>query len=102
LLPAGMAGIVLGALVFRYLNDDAIRVLIGLIAVGFVLHSMRRRVRSGTPTSNAGRFWGGVAGFTSFVAHAGSPPLSVYLLPLRLEPVLHVGTAVVFFTAINI
>lgn len=102
ILPAGIGGILVGAMVFRYLNDDAIRILIGLISVGFVIFSLRRRVTAARPTPNAGRFWGGVAGFTSFVAHAGSPPLSVYLLPQRLEPAIHVGTAVIFFAAINV
>jgi uncharacterized membrane protein YfcA len=102
LLPAGLLGIVVGWLVFRLLNDDAIRVLIGLIAVGFVLSSLRKSARTARPTRASGYFWGGTAGFTSFVAHAGSPPLAVYLLPQRLEPVLHVGTSVVFFAVINL
>ena len=31
------------------------------------------------------------SGFTSFVVHAGSPPLNVYLLPLRLKPITFAG-----------
>ena len=42
------------------------------------------------------------SGFTSFVAHAGSPPLSVYLLPLRLKPITFAGTSAVFFAAVNL
>ena len=42
-----------------------------------------------------------MAGFTSFVSHAGGPPLQMYLLPQRLEPRLFVGTSVIFFTAVN-
>jgi uncharacterized membrane protein YfcA len=42
------------------------------------------------------------SGFTSFVAHAGGPPLNAYLLPLRLEPLAYAGTAAVFFAAINL
>jgi uncharacterized membrane protein YfcA len=102
ILPAGLVGITIGALAFRYLNDDAIRILIGTIAVGFVLYSLRGPTIAQQPTAGSGRFWGGMAGFTSFVAHAGAPPLSVYLLPQRLEPALHVGTAVAFFTVVNI
>ena len=44
---------------------------------------------------------GGLSGFTSTVAHAGSPPLQVHLLPQRLEKARHVGTSVIFFTIIN-
>ena len=48
-----------------------------------------------------GSFWSGVAGYTSFVAHAGGPPLNVYLLPQQLDKTLYVGTAVVFFALVN-
>src|SRR5512139_447334 len=38
ILPAGLVGIVIGWLTFRYLNDYAIRLLLGVIAIGFVLN----------------------------------------------------------------
>ena len=34
------------------------------------------------------------------MAHAGGPPLSIYLLPQRLEKSVMVGTTVVFFAVI--
>ena len=102
ILPAGIVGIAVGALVFKLLDEDWIRILIGTIAVGFVAHSLRRRVVAYRATRAKGYFWGGAAGFTSFVAHAGAPPLSVYLLPQRLDPAVLVGTSVVFFTVVNI
>ena len=42
------------------------------------------------------------AGFTSFVAHAGSPPINAYVLPLRLQPTVYAGTMAVFFAALNL
>ena len=42
-----------------------------------------------------------VSGFTSFMAHAGGPPLNVYLLPQGLEKRLFAGTAEVFFMFVN-
>ena len=42
------------------------------------------------------------SGFTSFVVHAGSPPLNAYLLPLRLKPIAFAGTAAVFFAVVNL
>jgi uncharacterized protein len=45
---------------------------------------------------------GTTSGFTSFVSHAGSPPLGFYLLPLKLPPVTFAATTSVFFTAINL
>lgn len=103
ILPAGFFGVLIGALIFKFLNDDMIRIIVGLIAVGFVLNSFRKqRAETPKPSRAKGGFWGGLAGFTSFVAHAGAPPLSVYLLPLRLDPALHVGTSVIFFLFLNL
>ena len=48
-----------------------------------------------------GGFWAVVSGFTSFMAHAGGPPLNVYLLPQGLEKRLFVGTVAVFFMVVN-
>jgi uncharacterized membrane protein YfcA len=47
-------------------------------------------------------FWGALAGFTSFVSHAGSPPFQVYVMPQGLPPRLFAGTAVMVFAAINV
>ena len=41
------------------------------------------------------------AGFTSFVAHAGGPPVSVFLLPQRMDKTVFVGTTVMFFIVVN-
>ena len=43
-----------------------------------------------------------LAGFTSFCAHSGGTPTSIYLLPLRLRKEIYVGTRIMFFTCINL
>ena len=48
-----------------------------------------------------GVFWGAVGGFTSTLAHAGGPPVSVHLLPQKLPPALFVGTTVIVFAMFN-
>jgi hypothetical protein len=102
ILPAGLVGIAIGWLTFRYLNDYAIRLLLGMIAIGFVANvAIRRGLPAEKPRPARGRFWAAVSGFTSFVAHAGGPPLNVWLIPQRLEKAVFVGTTVMFFTAIN-
>jgi uncharacterized membrane protein YfcA len=53
------------------------------------------------PNRIAAAFWGAVAGFTSFVSHAGGPPFQVYAAPLRLEPRLFAGTSVILFALVN-
>jgi uncharacterized membrane protein YfcA len=104
LLAGGVLGIALGALAFRYLSDAWTRVALGSISVGFVLHYYLFRVgeRVGSRSRAKGFFWSTVSGLTSTVAHAGGPPLSIYLLPLRLEKSVLVGTTVVFFAVVNV
>jgi uncharacterized membrane protein YfcA len=104
LVPAALVGIVLGTFTFRYLSNAHIRILIGVLAVLFVANYLlgRRTSKKQTgPNILRGSFWGTVTGFTSFGVHAGGPPVSVYLLPQRLDKTIFVGTTVVFFTIVN-
>jgi uncharacterized protein len=104
LLGGAVIGITAGALTFHLLSEPAIRVLIGLIAVTFTL---QRWLGSGAEAAPAGRslargtFWGSLSGFTSFLAHAGGPPVMIYLLPQRLDKTTYVATSSVFFMVVN-
>ena len=104
LLAGGVLGIVLGTLAFHYLSDAWTRVTLGAISVGFVLnyYFSRAAAEASRPSRASGLFWSGVSGLTSTIAHAGGPPLSIYLLPLRLEKSVLVGTTIVFFAVINV
>ena len=42
------------------------------------------------------------SGFTSFIAHAGGPPISAYVIPMRLSPVKFTATMAFFFFVINL
>ncbi len=104
MLPGALAGILLGSLAFGYLNDDVVRVVLGLIAVGFTADYFLRdksRIEARPQRPVAGAIWGSLAGFTSTIAHAGGPPANIYLLPLKLDKSIFVGTMVVLFAAIN-
>lgn len=107
-LPGAIAGIVLGTFTFRYLSEDHIRVLIGVIAVGFVVNHFAgllagRRLPPGRrePRPVAGSFWGALSGFTSFGVHAGGPPINVYLLRQGLDKSTFQATSVIFFAIVN-
>lgn len=108
LLPPALFGMVAAALVGRWLSDDGLRLLIGFICLGFVLLRLLRRPArtSAVPSSVAaadalGRVWGGLAGFTSMLVHAGGPPVMVHLMGLGLEPRLLAGTQAWLFAALN-
>ncbi|MCC6474170.1 MAG: sulfite exporter TauE/SafE family protein [Burkholderiales bacterium] len=103
LLPAGLAGTGIGWATFSALNDNALRIILGLIALGFVASSLARRdVPDAKPSRRKGWFWGTVSGVTSFIAQSGGAPLWIYLLPQRLEKRLQAGTTVMFFAALNV
>jgi uncharacterized membrane protein YfcA len=105
-LPAALVGIAVGTATFRYTDATFTRLLIGAIALVFTLNWWLKRRAAPAPAAPLsalkGGFWGTLSGFTSFVAHAGGPPLNVYLLPQNLEKRLYVGTTVVFFFVVNI
>ncbi len=104
LLAGGVAGIVLGTLTFRYFSEALLRALLGAMALAFVAHRLHAAAREAPPAAPSrarGLFWSTLSGLASTVAHAGGPPLSVYLLPLRLDKAVLVGTTVVFFAVIN-
>ncbi|MGR3468955.1 MAG: sulfite exporter TauE/SafE family protein [Shimia sp.] len=106
LILASLPGVALGAVLFDTADPDVIRLLIGAVALGFVGWSLwpsrarnapRRRLHSGW-----GLLTGAVAGFTSFVSHAGGPPLAVYLLSQRLDKLTYQATTVLVFWAVNL
>jgi len=102
--PGAVLGIVVGALTFDYMDEDVIRVMIGAIAILFTVKNVLPGGSSGQPASPSmtkGSFWSGISGFTSFVAHAGGPPVQMYLLPQRLDKTVYVGTTVWFFFLVN-
>ncbi len=105
ILPAAAVGITMGALFFRYLDAGVIKLIVGTIAVVFSANWWLNRKKSrppAKPNTVKGGFWSALAGFTSFVAHAGGPPLNVYLLPLAMEKSVYIGTCVIFFAASNL
>jgi uncharacterized protein len=107
LLPASLVGMGLATLAGQKLSSDDLRVLIGLICLGFVLLRWLRKPTvpelDGPATRQAltARFWGCMAGFTSTLVHAGGPPVMVHLMGLRLEPRLLAGTQAWFFASLN-
>lgn len=107
ILPGAILGIGVGVLAFGHLDDDAVRAVIGLIAILFSINQwlkplLQRKLAETPPPSTAkGLFWSGVSGFTSFLAHAGGPPLLIYLLPQRMEKMMLAGTTVVLFGVVN-
>lgn len=107
LMTGSLGGIAAGALLFRQVSPDGIRLMVGSIAVGFVAFQAARARGYLVPsarreTSRSGYVWGCVAGFTSFFSHAGGPPASMYLLTCGLTKTQYQATTVVVFWWINL
>jgi uncharacterized protein len=105
LIPAGMAGVLFGWAVASHLSDKGVALLIGLLGVGFCLNIWLRPAPAGEGRPGSvgwGWFWGSLAGFTSFVSHAGAPPYQIYVLPQRLKKITFAGTSTIVFAAINL
>ncbi len=106
ILPGAMIGIGLGWLTFGQVDARWIKLLIGIEAVVFAFDRFRaaREVNTAVPsapTFGPGIFWSALAGFTSFVSHAGGPPIMQYLMPQNMDKMRLVGTTVIFFSAVN-
>ena len=83
------------------------RLIVGSIALALrgalaVAALWRPRRAARAPAAGSPTFWSAVAGYTSFVAHAGGPPYQVYTMPLRREPRVYTGTSVIFFAVVNV
>jgi uncharacterized membrane protein YfcA len=106
LMTGAIAGVAAGWAVFGAVSSDMVRLMIGCLAIGFVLYAVARKtglLGPGAPQPlGAGLFWGSLAGFTSFVGHAGGPPAAVYLLGRRLEKTPFQATSVVTFWWVNL
>ena len=105
MLPAAVVGIGLGWLTAAHVNDDAVRLIVGAVSVLFAVNYWargRHAAQPNRPNTAKGAFWGGIAGFTSFVSHSGGAPFQMYALPLRLEPRVFAGTSVIFFASVNL
>lgn len=105
LLPGAVFGIAVGSLVFTAINPAHLKLIIALIALWFsALYFLRRYLRSATKP--LARKWalilGAVGGFTSHLAHAGGPPVRVFLLSQGIDKTLYVGTMGFLFAAINV
>jgi uncharacterized membrane protein YfcA len=103
LLPAGLIGIGLGYLLFRFLDHRAIALLMAAIALIFVgLWLVAGAEVTVRPRSTPKAITAGLAsGITTMVAHSGGPPLAMYLLPLGLSKEIYAGTTSLFFTVGN-
>ena len=103
-MPGLVAGVGLGFYTIQLLDKRLVAIGMALITLAFAAvwffgaDSRRPRPRS----TLMGLLCGTASGFTTMVAHAGGPPLAMYLLPLGLPKAIYAGTTSMFFTVGNV
>ncbi|MBW8091697.1 sulfite exporter TauE/SafE family protein [Streptomyces hygroscopicus subsp. hygroscopicus] len=120
LFPAVAAGVVVGTVFLLWAGDAAVRTSIGailLLMAGVTLWRRRTAARADTPaapvvpaapdTDGAGArlkagSYGVLGGFTTMVANAGGPVMSLYLLSAGFRKLGFLGTSAWFFLIVNV
>lgn len=104
LLPFGLLGTVAGTLLFKVLDANVVAGIVGGCTLLFLAQRLLfpPQPDSAPPPKWLGALLTVASGFTSFVAHAGSPPLNAYVIPMRLAPLSFTATMAVFYFVINL
>ena len=105
MVPFAAIGAIIGASTFSFLSESYLKFILGVMGFVFTFHYffLKKDANKPVPANYfKGAICSAVAGFTSFYAHSGGTPTSIYLLPLRLKKEIYVGTRIIFFTCINL
>jgi len=116
LLPTVAVGVVAGWAFMLWADDAAVRVSIGAILLFMAAVTMWRR-RTGADAAAADRpdggagggggrvkagSYGALGGFTTMVANAGGPVMSLYLISSGFRKLGFLGTSAWFFLIVNV
>ena len=103
LVPCALIGVFMGFVLFRVMDAHWVAGLVGVCTLLFLAQRLLFPPRADAPPPP--RWLGAIltvtSGFTSFIAHAGGPPLNAYVLPLRLPPFTFTATMAVLFFFVN-
>lgn len=107
LMPSVVAGVLVGVAFVAYVNDTVMRRTIGgLLLAMAAYHLWQRRRPEGEAKAVrrhvAAIVFGTLAGFTTMVANAGGPAMSLYLLSMGYDKLGFLGTYSWFFFIVNL
>jgi len=104
IIPPAIAGLLLGMIFFTAITPQVLTLSIGIFTLLFLIQNVAMSYIDVKETKSypwLGRAMGLTSGFTSFVAHIGGPPITVYMLREKLLPMVYTSTLGVFFAIIN-
>ncbi|MFF4242987.1 sulfite exporter TauE/SafE family protein [Streptomyces sp. NPDC001822] len=113
LFPAVAVGVLAGTVFMMWADDAAVRTSIGailLLMAGVTVWRRRARPDEATEEDTSGptrggrlkaRSYGVLGGFTTMVANAGGPVMSLYLLSAGFRKLGFLGTSAWFFLIVN-
>jgi uncharacterized membrane protein YfcA len=109
LAPAVVVGLLAGFAFLAIGNDDIVRRAIGVILLAMIAVTLWRRSRQGRADAAlvahgavAASSYGALAGFTTMVANAAGPVMSMYFLSMRTPVRVFLGTSAWFFAIVNV
>ena len=104
LIPFGLLGTVIGTLLFKVLDSHVVAGIVGVFTLVFLAQRLLFPPKPGSapPSRWLGALLTTTSGFTSFIAHAGGPPINAYVIPLKLSPLVFSATMSFFFFFINL
>lgn len=107
MLPGAVLGIAAGFGSVSYVSGDFVKLLVAVIGLVFLASTVKTRLSKGEVQPRPadvprGAIWGTIAGFTSYISHAGGPPFQAYVLPQKLDKMVYLGTTTIFFAVVNL
>ncbi|WP_370327849.1 sulfite exporter TauE/SafE family protein [Euzebya sp.] len=104
MLPGAVVGVAVASAFLGATSDRGIEIFLAVFSLAFVAHRLiEPHLRESRLTAGRGLavVAGTTSGITSTVAHAGGPPVAVYLLAAGVTPVAYVATTAIFFFVVN-
>jgi uncharacterized membrane protein YfcA len=105
MIPGAVVGVTAATFFLTHISAEVLQRSLAIIILIFIVVKLVEEILFSAKIQGSkgwiGTIAGGVAGFTSTLAHAGGPPVTIYLLTQNLQPATFVATSALFFMALN-
>jgi uncharacterized membrane protein YfcA len=107
MIPGAALGVCLAYAFASTVPGWAVEIALGIVSFAFSLRQLKTQLQSKSQPGHAHSTFLGIlsgvgSGFTSMIAHAGTPPFQFYVMPRKLDRDMYIGTSVLFFAATNL